>query len=654
MIVGTAGHIDHGKTSLLKALTGVDADRLPEEKARGITLDLGYAYTPLPGGEVLGFVDVPGHERLVHNMLAGATGIDFVLLVVAADDGPMPQTREHLQIVDLLGLSHGAVALTKIDAVSAERAAQAQDEVRGLLAGTALEGAPLFPVSSVTGGGVDALRAHLEQASRNAGKRDSGGHFRLAIDRCFTLKGTGTVVTGAVYSGSVRVGDDLLLSPPGIPVRVRGIHAQDRGAETGLAGQRCALNLVGPGFDRQIVQRGQWVLEPPLHAPTQRIDVQLRLLASEPRALKHWTPAHVHLGAADVPGRVALLEGEALEPGAAALAQLVLDRPSAVLAGDRFVIRDQSASRTMGGGIALDPFPPQRGRRTPGRLSLLRAWQSGDARSAFTAALGTAALGVDVQRFALAWNLREEERRALFEGMAMRRVHRAAGDLGFSESAWQALRQALLGAVAAEHERAPDMVGVSRERLRRLAAPSLAPAAYDALLDELLGEGRVVASGAWLHDPAHRVRFSTEEEGLWAKVQPMLDATPFHPPRVRDLARALQVEEAAMRRLLQRAARLGEVYPVAHDHYFTLRAVDALAAIVRDLNDGRGAALASEFRDRIGTGRRLAIQILEFFDRVGYTRRAGDTHLLRQAALFAAAFAPARSSSAREGGRGLV
>jgi selenocysteine-specific elongation factor len=654
MIVGTAGHIDHGKTSLLKALTGVDADRLPEEKARGITLDLGYAYTPLSGGEVLGFVDVPGHERLVHNMLAGATGIDFVLLVVAADDGPMPQTREHLQIVDLLGLFHGAVAVTKIDAVSAERAAQAQDEVRSLLQGTVLERAPLFPVSSVTGDGVDALRAHLEHASRNAGKRDSRGHFRLAIDRCFTLKGTGTVVTGAVHSGSVHIGDDLLLSPPGIPVRVRGIHAQDRAAEAGLAGQRCALNLVGPQFERRIVQRGQWVLDPALHAPTQRIDVQLRLLAGEPRALKHWTPAHVHLGADDVPGRIALLEGEVLEPGATALAQLVLDRPSAVLAGDRFVIRDQSASRTVGGGIALDPFPPPRGRRTPGRLSLLRAWQSGDARIAFAAALGTAAPGVDVQRFALAWNLREEERRALFDGVAMRRVRGANADLGFSETAWQALRQALLGAVAAEHARAPDMVGVSRERLRRLAAPALAPAAYDALLEELLGAGCIVASGAWLHDPAHRVRFSAQEEQLWAKVQPMLDAVPFHPPRVRDLARALSEEEGAMRGLLQRAARLGEVYPVAHDHYFTLRAVDALAAIVRDLNDARGAALAADFRDRIGTGRRLAIQILEFFDRVGYTRRAGDTHLLRQAALFAGAFAAGRSGPGREGSERLV
>ncbi|HXV06784.1 MAG TPA: selenocysteine-specific translation elongation factor [Burkholderiales bacterium] len=640
MIVGTAGHIDHGKTALLKALTGVDADRLPEEKARGITLDLGYAYTPLPGGEVLGFVDVPGHERLVHNMLAGATGIDFVLLVVAADDGPMPQTREHLQIVDLLGLSHGAVAVTKIDAVSAERAAQAQDEVRRLLRGTALEGAPLFPVSSVTGGGVDALRAHLGRAAGEPGGRDSRGHFRLAIDRCFTLKGTGTVVTGAVHSGTVRVGDELLLSPPGIPVRVRGIHAQDRAAEAGLAGQRCALNLAGPEFDRQIVQRGHWVLEPALHAPTQRIDVQLRLLDSEPRALKHWTPAHVHLGARDVPGRVALLEGETLEPGATALAQLVLDRPDAVLAGDRFVVRDQSASRTMGGGVALDPFPPQKGRRASGRLSLLRTWRSGDARAAFTAALGTAALGIDVQRFALAWNLREEERPALFDGVAMRRVRSAATDLVFSASAWQGLRQALLAAVAAEHGRAPDMVGVSRERLRRLGAPSLAPAAYEALLDELLGEGLIVASGAWLHDPAHRVRFGAQEEHLWSKVRPMLDATPFHPPRVRDLAHALHVEEEAMRRLLQRAARLGVVYPVAHDHYFTLHAVDALAEIVRDLNRAKGAALAAEFRDRIGTGRRLAIQILEFFDRVGYTRRAGDAHLLRQPALFAAREAP--------------
>lgn len=269
MLIGTAGHIDHGKTALVRALTGVDADRLPEEKARGITLDLGYAYVPLPDGTVLGFVDVPGHERLVHNMLAGATGIDFVLLVVAADDGPMPQTREHLEILDLLGLARGAVALNKTDLVDASRLAAATAEVEALLAGTGLAGSPVFPVSARTGEGIEVLRRHLEAAVASTPARETRGRFRLAIDRSFTLAGAGTVVTGTVFSGVVRVGDRLTLSPAGTPVRVRSIHAQNRPADEGRAGERCALNLSG--VEREAVRRGEWVLDPALHAPSPQI-----------------------------------------------------------------------------------------------------------------------------------------------------------------------------------------------------------------------------------------------------------------------------------------------------------------------------------------------------------------------------------------------
>jgi len=635
MIIGTAGHIDHGKTSLVKALTGVDADRLPEEKARGITLDLGYAYTPVPDGGVLGFVDVPGHERLVHNMLAGATGIDFVLLVVAADDGPMPQTREHLQILELLGLTRGAIALTKIDAVAPKRAESARIEVRALLAESSLRAVPVFAVSSVTGQGIADLRAHLDAQARALPPRGSHGHFRLAVDRCFTLKGAGTIVTGTVYSGKVRVGDELVLSPPGIRVRVRSIHAQDRPAEEGASGQRCALNLVGPGFDKAAVERGQWVLDAAVHAPTQRLDLRLRVLGSEPRPLKHWTPVHFHLGAADVPGRIALLEGDALESGGSALAQAVLDRPVGALAGDRFVIRDQSATRTTGGGCVLDPFPPQRGRRTPQRLALLRAFEGGDAGAALAHALETSPPGIDLRRFAQTWNLREEEAQELWQRMAMRRVDDGAAAWGFSTQAWEALRARLRGALNAEHERAPDMIGVGRERLRPLAAPAVVRAACDAALEELLSEGGVVQTGVWLHHPDHQLKLTQNEEQLWGRVRPLLETTPFHPPRVRDLARALLIEEGAMRQLLRRLARLGEVYPVAHDHYFTRGAVTALAQMVRELQEEQGSASAASFRDRIQTGRKLAIHILEFFDRVGYTRRVGDAHRVRQPALFA-------------------
>ena len=627
MIIGTAGHIDHGKTSLVKALTGVDADRLKEEKERGITLDLGYAYTPLPDGEVLGFIDVPGHEKLVHNMLAGATGIDFVLLVVAADDGPMPQTREHLAILDLLGLSRGAVALTKIDCVSEERSMQAKAEIESLLQGTALEGSTIFPLSAVSGAGVDVLRHHLEQAASSMTIRPEAGNFRLAVDRCFTLAGTGTVVTGTVFSGTVRVGDQLLLSPAGIAVRVRGIHAQNRQSGIGMTGQRCALNLAGTDFDKQDVRRGDWVLAEPAHGPTQRLDVRLQLLAGADKPLRHWSPVHFHLGAVDVMARVALLEQDKLEPGTSGLAQIVLDRTIGALRGDRFIIRDQSASRTVGGGRVLDPFPPERKRRTPERLAVLAALERPTAQEALQGMLEATPTGNDLNRFALSCNLSPSEFEKLCRDVPMVVIDGTA----FPIQAWESLRQSVLESLAEMHKQSPDLLGPDANRLRKIAAPRLSHAIFASLLATLRDEGRIMQSGPWLHLPEHRITLSAGDQIIWHKVAPLLLDQPFQPPRVRDLANTLKVSETRMRQLLQQLAAMGEVYRVAHDHYFMPQAVEQLETIIREIATGQadGKITAALFRDRIGTGRKLAIQILEFFDASALTRRAGDAHHLR-------------------------
>ena len=627
MIVGTAGHIDHGKTSLVKALTGVDADRLKEEKARGITIDLGYAYTPLPDGEVLGFIDVPGHEKLVHNMLAGATGIDFVLLVVAADDGPMPQTREHLAILDLLGMSRGAVALTKIDCVPEERVAQAQAEVESLLRGTALEGSTIFPLSAVSGAGVEPLRHYLEQATSALPTRPEAGNFRLAVDRCFTLAGTGTVVTGTVFSGTVHVGDQLMLSPAGIAVRVRGIHAQNRRSEIGTTGQRCALNLAGTDFDKEDARRGDWVLAEPAHGPTQRLDVRLHLLAGADKPLRHWSPVHFHLGAVDVMARVALLEHDKLEPGASGLAQIVLDRPIGALRGDRFIIRDQSASRTVGGGRVLDPFPPERKRRTPERLAVLAALELPTAHAVLQGMLEATPTGIDLHRFALSCNLSPVEFEALCRDVTMVVVDRTA----FPIHVWESLRQAVLERLAEEHRQSPETLGPTANQLRMLVAPRMVRSVFDSLLAQLSADDLIVKSGPWLHLPEHRITLSPGDQIVWHKVAPLLLDQPFQPPRVRDLANTLKVDEARMRLLLQQLAAMGEVYRVAHDHYFMPQPVEQLAAIVREIATGQpdGKITAALFRDRIGTGRKLAIQILEFFDAGAVTRRAGDAHHLR-------------------------
>src|SRR6185503_11229340 len=406
MIVGTAGHIDHGKTALVKALTGVDADRLKEEKARGITIDLGYAYSDLGDGRQLGFVDVPGHERFVHNMLAGATGIDAALLVVSAAEGIKPQTVEHLQIIDLLGLDRGLVALTKSDLADDDQILERMAEIETLLDATSLKGAEIMPVSSLTGQGVADLKSRL-LALGEIGKGITG-FARLAVDRCFLLPGAGVVVTGTVHAGEIRVGDQLLLTPSGLEARVRSLHAQNRAAEVGRAGERCALNLSGARLSKEAVRRGDWVVSPELHAPTDRLDVRLKLLASEPGPLRHWSPVHVHVGSAHVMGRVALLQGDSMAPGQSGMAQLVLEEKVGALAGDRVILRDPSATRTLAGASVIDPFGPPRNRRAPRRLAELAALDGGDAE-ALSELLRLEAGFVDTAKFGLARNLRPAE-----------------------------------------------------------------------------------------------------------------------------------------------------------------------------------------------------------------------------------------------------
>lgn len=634
MIVGTAGHIDHGKSALVRALTGTDPDRWEEEKARGITLDLGYAYATCADGSRLGFVDVPGHERLVHNMLAGATGIDFVLLVVAADDGPMPQTREHLEIIDLLGLGRGAVALTKCDLVDDGRCAEVEAQLTGLLAGTSLEGVPVLRVSSTTGAGLEALRDHLASEAARTQARDGRGRFRLAVDRAFVLKGTGVVVTGTAHSGTVALDDRLALSPRGLDVRVRGIHAQNASAERGSAGQRCALNLTGAKLDKDDIRRGDWLVAPGLHLPTERLDVELRVARHAGRPLQHWTAVHVHIGAARITGRVAVLEGDALAPGTTGLAQLVLDAPTLALRGDRVILRDQSARQTLGGGRVLDDAPPTRGRRSAQRIAVLRALGRDDPREALVELVEHVPGGVDLARYDRLWNLDDAAAARLHGQSTLVEVPGPAGPVAFSPRRWESLQSRLLEALAAEHQQHPERLGPDRERLRRLTDPSLPRTVFAALLDALIAAGQVAVHGALLHLPGHAVKLPAPDEKLWNEhIHPMLRARPFNPPRVRDVARGLGLEEDRVRRLCRMLVGKGELFLVAHDHYFPRESVAELTAILNDLNESDGEARAATFRDRIGTGRKVAIQILEFFDRLGLSRRIGDSHKVFQDSL---------------------
>ena len=466
MIVATAGHVNHGKTALVAALTGIDTDRLPEEKRRGLTIDLGFAHHALPDGRIASFVDVPGHERFVRNMLAGVTAIDAALFVVAADDGPKPQTLEHLAILDLLGVSHGLVALTKADRVPPERLEEVEGAIATILADTSLAGVHVVPVSSLTGAGIPALREALSALAAGIAARPAAGHFRLAIDRAFLVQGTGLVVTGSVFSGRVATGDRLLLSPPGTEVRVRGIHADNQTAENAVAGQRCALNLAGTGVRKQDIRRGDWVLAEGAHAPTARIDARIRVLAGEARALAHWTPAHLHLGAADTTCRIAVLGAKAIPPGGDCLAQLVLDRPLGALYGDRLILRDQAARRTIAGGHVVDPFPPRRGRARPERLGRLTALEQPDAQACLQSLLDLDSGGLDLDGFARARNLEAAEAEALWSRVPMVRIPGAEPATGFSPESWAALRARVVEALADWHARTPEAMGPGEDEVR--------------------------------------------------------------------------------------------------------------------------------------------------------------------------------------------
>jgi selenocysteine-specific elongation factor len=632
MIIATAGHIDHGKTTLVAALTGVDTDRLPEEKARGLTIDLGFAYHPVPDGSVLGFVDVPGHERFVHNMLAGVAGVDFALLVVAADDGPMPQTAEHLAILDLLGIDAGVVALTKTDRVDPARVDAVGREIEAMLAPTALAGSPVMPVSSVTGAGVGELRRLLEETARGHQSRRRSGRFRLAVDRCFTVAGAGLVVTGTVFAGTVAVGGRLVLAPRGIAVRVRAIHAQNRDSERGGTGQRLGLNLIGAGLHLDHVRRGDWLVDEAAYAPTRRLDVGLRLLAGEPRALRSRTPVHLHLGAADVMARVAVLDGDGITPGHRGTVQLVLEREIGALRGDRLILRDRSGRRTMGGGEVIDPFPPARGRARPERLAWLSAMARETPETALRALLEQAASPLDFERFALAWNLAGGDAEAVLADSGAVRTGPADAPVLVSRRQWSDLGAALAVRLDAWHREAPQSPGPGEEQLRRKAFRHIPPATFHDLVREVVGRGEVAVMGAHLRRPGHSPTMSDADAALWSRVSPLLGAGGLRPPRVGEIADDLGLEPAIVARFLTRAARLGLVHPVARNRFFPPDAVRGLAAIAEDLADENGAFDAAGYRDRSGIGRNLTIEVLEYFNKTGFTGRKGPGRIVRRPA----------------------
>lgn len=611
MIIATAGHVDHGKTTLLEAITGVNADRLPEEKKRGMTIDLGYAYWPQADGRVPGFIDVPGHEKFLANMLAGVGGIDHALLVVACDDGVMAQTREHLAILQLTGQTTLTVALTKADRVDEARIAAVQGEVRDTLREYGFTSAAIFITAATAQRGIDELREHLLRLPERAHVEHQ--RFRLAIDRAFTVKGAGLVVTGTALSGEVRTGDTLWLTGINKPMRVRGLHAQNQRVDHAMAGQRIALNISGDA-EKESITRGDWLLSEAPSEPSSRVIVALQ----SHTPLTQWQPLHIHHAASHITGRVSLLTDD--------LAELVLDSPLWLADNDRLVLRDISARTTLAGARVVMLDPPRRGKRKTAYLDWLATLAAAqDDASALAAHLIRGA--VSLSRFGWARQLSRSGIDALTRNDGLIQ----SGDSVLSATVAAGWQRKLLDTLATYHEQHKDEPGPGRERLRRMALPMEDDALVLTLIERMRESGDIASHHGWLHLPDHKAGFTEEQATIWQRAAPLFADEPWW---VRDLARETGTDEQMMRGVLRQAAQQGLITAIVKDRYYRNDRIVAFASMIRELDQARGSTCAADFRDRLNVGRKLAIQILEYFDRIGFTRRRGNDHLLRDAQLF--------------------
>ena len=633
MIIATAGHVDHGKTELVKALTGIDTDRLLEEKARGLSVDLGFAYHTLPDNTILGFVDVPGHDNFIRNMIAGVAGIDLGLLVVAADDGVMPQTREHLAILSLMEIRQYIVALTKIDRVSSGRVYDVADQVDRLLTAQGHEGVTIYPVCAPENQGIGELMKALKSRVKAASAAwTAEHHFRMSIDRVFTLKGVGLVVTGMVFSGAVRKGESMTLSTDGSQVRVRGIRAHNTASNGAKAGERCAINIAGRGLNKEVVRRGNWLMHPSLYAPTRRIDVEVKVLASETGPLKHWTPTHLHIGADHLSARVAVLSGGAIPAGGQGLAQLVVSRDAFAVHGDTFVLRDQSAQRTIAGGRVIDPFSPKRGRARPARIAALNAMQHRNVTDALRALTDGSETGVLLTPFSVAYNLPAPRLDMLIDRLSLRRVGQQSKQRVFCETQWHRLGAKVVGAVKGFHRSKPMSPGASVKDIQLALSPHIETSILEVLLGTLVEEQRLNSRGTRFHLPSHNIRISVRDQQLLDRVAPKLAPRSGTPLSLHQAAADLKVDLETLEMTLKTASRLGKMALIGKNRYVPTHFVAKLGVVAERLaaNSADRCFTTAEYRKQTTLGRNFVIDVLEYFDQIGFTERNGNTRYIRR------------------------
>ena len=620
-VIGTAGHVDHGKSTLVKALTGIDPDRLAEEKAREMTIDLGFAWLTLSSGQSVSVVDVPGHERFIKNMLAGIGGIDAALLVIAADEGPMPQTVEHLAILDLLGVERGVIVLTKADAAETDWLDLVREEIRELVSTTALAGAPIVTVSALSGEGLPTLLQTLEAVLASSPSTPSGGAPRLPVDRVFSVAGFGTVVTGTLSGGEISTGDELRLYPGERRARVRGLQSHQEKVSRALPGRRTAVNLSG--ITTEEVRRGNVLAPPGIMNPSQRLDVRLRLLPDAPVALKQNDEVDFFTGAAELPARITLLDRERLGPGESAWVQLRFREPIAVLKNDRFIVRRPSPSETLGGGEIIEPNPPRHRRFRPETIAALETLAAGAPDEILLQALaqrpieikelaaGTVGLSLKQVDEALAELIAEGDVVMLGES------GRAPGATKFAvaSSLLESLTLQIREAVRIYHASQPLRPGLAREEARRRLGITQSRL-FDDLVTTVAGSGKLVDDGATLRLPEFRMTLSPDRRAAADEYLAAIRAQPYTPPGPHE--HGLDPETLAA------LEHLGEVTKIAEGVYFAPEAWDALVEGTLALIDSNGSITLSQFRDHFDTSRKYAQAALEHLDQLKYTRRVGD------------------------------
>jgi selenocysteine-specific elongation factor len=632
-ILGTAGHIDHGKTALIKALTGFDTDRLREEKERGISIDLGFAPFDVEGDERAGVVDVPGHERFIRNMLAGAHGIDLVLLVVAADDGVMPQTEEHLDILHLLGVQHGIIALTKIDLADEARRREVREDIEILLADTSLEESPVFDVSAITGEGIAELHAALAAALHSLEPARSEGFFRLPVDRSFVIRGHGTVVTGTATAGSIEAAAAVRILPGDLEARVRSVQVHGNTVTRAQCGERIALNLAG--IEHQQVNRGQVVCDSALDRVTDRFDAFVELRPAARRPLPRHSLVRVYVGTAEVMGKILYLDGrDELAPKETTYAQLVLREPIAAFGGDRFILREQTARTTIGGGVILHPFARKPRRRVDPRLPhLVELHGAVQSRQRLDALLALdEAFAVATNELAAAANLRSDEVRvALADHHSVRPLPNAAAAEAYTtEEKWARLRDAVSATLSEFHRAQPRQPGMEMESLRSQLAAALAPKVFRAVIAELQRSGVLVRDESLVRLPSHSPGLNSAERAVAERIVAALTEAGFTPPDLKAIQEELRIEPQALGAILDQLEREDRIGRADAKLVFAAEPLERARQLVRRHVAEHGQIDAAQFRDLIGASRKFSIALLNYFDRTGFTMRIGDVRKLRE------------------------